>query len=212
MPRPYPPPLIVPPTRLPFSLSESDKKSIARTLDLHDLPATISEQVAHAIECYKATANSSSDTTVANTRAALEEILNKGRAYTKAVARLADDRSAVDYTTHVALQPLAKAVIEGRPDASAVLASAAQKRIAELCLHPRIETRVESLRHFCGCLRIIFNNATYHLRGQVTLDRAWRQCRQFALEVFTVAGIDHADFIAHPERLKEYLETDTSTG
>jgi hypothetical protein len=32
------------------------------------------------------------------------------------------------------------------------------------------------------------------------------------MEVFTIAGIDHADFEAHPERLTEYLGTDVSFG
>jgi hypothetical protein len=32
------------------------------------------------------------------------------------------------------------------------------------------------------------------------------------MEVFTIAGIDHADFDAHPERLTKYLGTDVSVG
>jgi hypothetical protein len=43
-------------------------------------------------------------------------------------------------------------------------------------------------------------------------DESWRQCRRFAVEVFTITGIDHADFEAHPERLTEYLRTDVSFG
>ena len=32
------------------------------------------------------------------------------------------------------------------------------------------------------------------------------------MEVFTIAGIDHADFESLPERLTEYLGTDVSFG
>lgn len=126
------------------------------------------------------------------------------------MARLFDDRSGVDYVTHSALQPLASAVLENRPSTKKALAHAARKRIEELEQHKRVEPATESLRHFCGWLRIIFNEATPHLRQSITVDEAWRNCRSFALEVFSVAGIEHADFVAHPERLTEYLGTNVS--
>jgi hypothetical protein len=55
---------------------------------------------------------------------------------------------------------------------------------------------------------VIFNSATDHLKGHITTEEAWRQCQKFALEVFTVAGIDHRDFDRHPARLTEYLGTE----
>jgi hypothetical protein len=57
---------------------------------------------------------------------------------------------------------------------------------------------------------MIFNVATDHLKGRVSTDEAWRVCREFALEVLAIGGIDHADFDAHTERLTEYLGTDVS--
>jgi hypothetical protein len=59
-------------------------------------------------------------------------------------------------------------------------------------------------------LRVIFNVATPQFRQSITIDEAWHYCRRFAMEVFITAGIDHADFVAHPERLTEYLGTDVS--
>ena len=58
-------------------------------------------------------------------------------------------------------------------------------------------------------LRLIFNDAaTPVLRS--TVDDGWRHCRQFAMEVFAIAGIDHANFDAHPERSTEYLGTEVN--
>jgi hypothetical protein len=45
---------------------------------------------------------------------------------------------------------------------------------------------------------------------RTTPDKTWQSCRRFALEVLTAAEIEHADFLAHPERLTEYLGTDVS--
>jgi len=91
------------------------------------------------------------------------------------------------------------------------LVQVATKRAEELRTHKRIAPPTESLRFFCGVLRLIFNQSgSPALQG--SLDQSWHHCRKFAMEVFTVAGIDHADFDAHPERLSEYLGTDVSCG
>lgn len=125
--------------------------------------------------------------------------------------RLADEHSGVDYTTHEMLQPLAKAVLEDEPGSREALAQAAANRMEELRAHKRVVPPTESLRLLCGILRLIFNQSgSPALQG--SLDDGWRQCRKFAMEVFTIAGIDHADFDAHPERLTEYLGTDVSVG
>jgi len=151
----------------------------------------------------------SADTTIGNTRAELAELTKKGRSHDRAIKRVADDRSGIDYTTQGILQPLARAVLANTPGARGALAQAVSARDAELRAHKRVDTRTEPLRFFCGGLRLIF----YHT-AEPTLKRTteggWRHCRKFAMEVFTVAGIDHADFDAHPERLTEYLGTDVS--
>jgi hypothetical protein len=106
----------------------------------------------------------------------------------------------------IRLQPLARAALAGDPEAPKALAAAAEKRAAELREYPRIAPETESLRFFCGMLRVIFGAA-----ASPSMDRAWHNCARFALEVFAVAGIKHADFDAHPERLKEYLATDVTS-
>jgi hypothetical protein len=198
------------PTVQPFTIGEAEKRAIARALKLERLPPQIDGAIASAIANYKATATGSSDTTVGNTLAALHELEKEGNAYKKAVARLADDRSGVDYVTHSALQSLAKAVLETQLGSKEALARAARERIRELGQHKRVEPATESLRQFCGQLRLIFNAATPHLRQTIATDEAWRNCRRFAMEVFSAAWIEHADFVAHPERLTEYLGTDVS--
>jgi hypothetical protein len=95
------------------------------------------------------------------------------------------------------------------PGAGEALSRAAGARAGELHKHKRVDPRKEFLRFFCGILRLIFNNAAAPaLRS--TVDDGWRHCRQFAMEVFAIAGIAHANFDAHPERLTEYLGTDVT--
>jgi hypothetical protein len=207
LPRRYPPPLLPAPIPAPFELGEAQKRDLARALGLAIIPPQLCDAIEVAIANYKAEAAGSSDTTIGNTLAELAELKKKGRQYDKVVARLADDRSGIDYVTHDTLQPLAKAVLANAPNAQEALAQAAQGRMKELRLHKRILPRAEALRFFCGVLREIFR----HSASPAMAADAWHNCRRFALEVLTVGGFDHADFDAHPERLTEYLGTDVST-
>jgi len=209
MPRSYSPPLVGAPTLRPFTLHDPDKQRLAHFLGLNDLPSDVAEAIAHAIACYKATREGSKDTTVANTLAALRELFKRERLNEKAVTRIADDRCGVDYTTHLALQPLAKAVLAKEPHAVETLAKAVERRIGELKEHQRVLPSTEPLRFFCGVLRVIFNHAAASSLKLTTKD-AWRNCRKFALEVFTIGAIDHPDFDSHPDRLTEYLGTDVT--
>jgi len=212
MPRPSPPPPISPvPVAEPFPIGDREKADLARVLRLKRLPAELCDAISQAIGCYQATEEGCGDTTVANVLASLGELSKSGPAYDKAVKRLADDRSGVDYTTHEMLQPLAKAVLEDETCSREMLARAAAKRAEELRAHKRIAPPTEALRFFCGVLRLIFNQSGSPALND-SFDESWRQCRRFALEVFTIAGMDHADFEAHPERLTEYLGTDVSFG
>lgn len=212
MPRPYPPAPVFPsPVPVPFPIGLREKADLARALKLDRVPPELCDAISHAIGCYQATKDGSKDTTIANILAELGELAKSGRAYEKAIHRLADDRSGVDYTTHQILQPLAMAVLKDEPGAREALAQAAAKRKEELRTHKRVAPPTEALREFCGILRLLFNRSgSPALRDG--LDASWHQCRVFAIEVFTIAGIDHADFDAHPERLTEYLGTDVTFG
>lgn len=209
MPRPYPPAPVHVRAPKPFDIGVAEKGDIAHVLGLDALPQNVEHQIAHAIAAYKATEAGSLDTTVANTIAALQDIGTRGRRFRRAVERLADDRSGIDYTTSEIVQSLAKEVLADRPGACEALAQAANARLEELRSHKRVDPRKEALRFFCGVLRLIFNHAAApNLRS--TAADGWHHCRQFAMEVFAVADIETADFGAHPERLTEYLGTDVS--
>jgi len=186
-----------------FDLDSTAKERLARALSLRALSPEIAAAIADAVACFKATRNRSPDTTVGNTSAALGELSPTGPTYNPAVARLATDLSGVDYTTLGRVQQLAVAVLAGDHQANLALQEAAQVRSAELRDHPRVMPKTEALRFFCGWLRVIFDGV-----ASPTLERTWHNCGTFALEVFSVAEIEHADFDAHPERLKEYLGTD----
>jgi hypothetical protein len=204
MPRPNPPPPITRPTIHAFHLSDSDKRDLARILARESLPLEAAEAISVAISVYKATEAGAADTTIGNAVAALIELTHPaGRGYKRAVRRMSDDASGVDDTTLAMLQPLAKAVLAGKPEATKLLSRAARARAAELQNHDRVSPRTESLRFFCGVLREIFKNW-----AEPAPDEAWHRCGKFALEVLTIAGVETAKFIAHPERLKEYLGTD----
>jgi hypothetical protein len=86
------------------------------------------------------------DTTIGNTIAALDELTRPGgRGYKRAVRRMSDDTSGVDDTTLATLQPLAKAVLAAKPEATESLSRAARERAAELQNHERVLPRTESL-------------------------------------------------------------------
>jgi hypothetical protein len=197
------------PTVSPFSLDDRQQRDLAKFLGLTTLSRPVADAVAAAIACYKATAAGSSDTTVGNTLAELRELKKSGRPYDRVVARLADDRSGIDYVSHATLQPLAKAVLAGEQGARDKLAQAADLTAVALHQHPRIQTTKEPLRFFCGVLREIFKFAAAP-EVKPPLGDGWHNCRKFAMEVFTIAGIEPADFGAHPERLTEYLGTDVT--
>jgi hypothetical protein len=144
---------------VPFPIGDREKADLARALKLDGLQPELCDAISHAIGCYQATKDGSQDTTVANTLAGLGELTKPGRTYEKAVQRLADERSGVDYTTHQVLQPLAKAVLKDEPGSREALARAAAKRMEELRTHKRVAPPTESLRFFCGILRLIFNQS-----------------------------------------------------
>ena len=190
-------------------LDSAARRDLSRALGLLSLSSDLEDGIAWAISCYKATEPGSRDTTVANTLAAIEDLQKEGRRYERAVARGADPRSGIDYTTHQCLQPLARGVLDGLPGAGEALAAVAASRAAELRAHPRVEAETEALRFFCGCLREIFNHAIAGSSPR-PIDELWHDCRRFALTVFAIAGIDERTFAAHPDRLQEYLGTDVS--
>ena len=209
MPRAYSPPLAATPTLRPFTIDCANKLRLARSLGLKDLPLDVAESIAHAIACYKSTQGGSKDTTVANTVVALREVFKRGTLNEKAIVRIADDRCGIDYTTHLALQPLAKAVLAEEPHAVEALAEAVERRLRELKEHQRVLPSTESLRFFCGVLRLIFNHAAASSL-KLTIEDAWRNCRKFALEVFAIGSVDYPDFDGHLDRLTEYLGTEVS--
>jgi len=207
MPKPNPPPPAMKPTVLPFNLDDQQQRDLANALGLTTLPALVACAIGDAIACYKGTERGSPDTTVGNTVAELGELKKAGRAYDRAVRRLADERSGVDYTTHAILQPLAMAVLVGEPGGRDKLSQAADLRAAALDQHPRVETTKEPLRLFCGILREIFVCADPP-ELKPPLGSGWHHCQQFAMKIFIIAGIEPADFDEHPNRLTEYLGTD----
>jgi hypothetical protein len=203
MPRPYPPPPVPKPTLKPFVMDLNAQRHLGQTLGLTHLPQEWISKINHSIACYRAIQSGNRDTTIANIRAALAELYRPGRSYEAAVSRLASDDSGVDDITLDRLQPLAQAVLAGDSEARKALARAAEERDAELRDHPRIVSETEPFRFFCGKLRPIFIDA-----ASPSVDHTLQNCRRFALEVFTIAGIERADYDAHPERLNEYLLTD----
>ena len=203
MSRPYPPPLVLAPTPKSFVMDSIHHRNLAQALGLRHLPEDLITGMNDVIGRYKAIQHGSRDTTVGNILAALKQLYEPGgRDYQKAVSRFASDHSGVDDTTLDRLQPLARAVLAGDPEAPKALAAAAKERAAEL-KGLRVEPKKEPFRSFCGILRVIVDGV-----ASPSMDRTPHNRAKFALGVFVAAEIDHADFAAHPERLHKYLATD----
>jgi hypothetical protein len=210
MARPELPRLVASPMIAKFQTQRSAKNRLAAIARLQALDNEVVGAIEHAVACYLATKEGSETTTTANVLRTLRQFVEgSNRAQRDAIEVLAHDQSGIDSETHRLLSPLAKRVLEGDGAAKALLIQAAKDKLVEVEAHPRVTTSTEPMRHFCGVIRVIFNECTCH-PGWVGIDpeEAWRRCGKFALEIFAAAGIDHADFDAHPERLKEYLGTD----
>ena len=193
------------PTIEPFKLESFQRADISRTLGYDLLSPELADAIEHAIACFLATKDGNPDTTVANTIAALDEILAHGRTYEQAVQRIADDKSSVDCVTHDRLQALALAVMGGDVAARDGLDCAAREERGQLLRHRRITPKTEALHWFCVMLKLFFDE--YAAKG---LERTPANSRVFALEALTIAGVNEPDFGTHPERLTEYMETDVT--
>jgi len=193
MPRPYLPRLVPKPrVHESFRLDGAANKVIARLVDFKELDRQTVESINRVVNCYRATQSGSASTTVANTLFALSQLKKRGRAREESLKLLA-------------------ATFYSRWRRMFSMGGVALVRLLH-AQHPRVSASTEAMRLFCGELRQIFNDCTPHLRSRITPEEAWHRCRRFALEVFSAAGITHADFDAHPERLTEYLKTDVSGG
>ena len=207
MTRPYPPPSVPVPVAQSLKIDSTGEQCVARTLGLTSLSPEITSAIAHAVACYKATMGGSPGTTNGGVLAALKELSqpNKGP-HNEAVSRAASHLSGLDYTTHHRIQPLALAVDRGDGLQSVdALSQASRARADEMTLHPRIDPGSEALKHFCGMLKLIFDNVIPSGVQGVS-----HNCLSFAREVFLIGGIETADFDAHPDRLKKYLQTDVT--
>jgi hypothetical protein len=212
MPRPKLPKTVPAPKLSSFPLDERAKKRIAAPIGVEALPPKTVSDIERVTACYLATQKGSKTTTTGNVLRVLRQLEGSSkRAQWDAIEVLADRQSGIDSETSRLLYPLAKRVVEGDVAAKALLIRAARHRAATLETYPRVATSTEPFRHFCGELRVIFNECTCHY-GWAGIDpeEAWHRCRQFAMEIFDAAGIEH-NFHAHPERLKQYLGTDVST-
>jgi hypothetical protein len=210
MPRPVLPTKFVPDPLVDlFPLDGLTKKRMAEITKVQALTPEYIEMIEWTVSCYLATRLGSISTTIANVLRLLRQLEGSRRAQREAIEVLANAQSGVDSETHGLLYPLAKSVLAGDVSAKHLLLQIAEGQAAAIAAHPRVQTSSEPMRHFCGVLRVIFNECTRH-PGWVGVgqDEAWRRCGQFALQIFAAAGIDHADFDAHPERLKEYLGTE----
>src|SRR5260370_14460317 len=150
MPRRYPPTPVLQPPLEPFVMDSIHHRILAQTLGLTHLPGSMIEGINDVIGRYKAIQYGNRDTTVGNTLAALKGLYRPGgRAYKKAVERLANDRSGVDDTTLDPLQPLAQEVIDNDPQTPKALAATAETRTLEIQGLP-IEPKTEYVRSFFG--------------------------------------------------------------
>jgi hypothetical protein len=149
MPRPFLPRLL-PRRRVieSFRLDEQANIDIARTIDLEKLSPRTVKSINQAVNSYRATESGSASTTIANTLLALGQLKKSGRAREESLRLLADDRAAVDYTTHDLLQPLAKDVVNGRQGADEALARAHRKDLTNSRCIPAYQPQLKQCASF----------------------------------------------------------------
>jgi hypothetical protein len=169
MPRAQLPKLAAQPKVVPFKLTPSHKRNIARTIPgAKDLAPEVTKLIEWNVSNYRAVEQGSKSCTVANTRLVLHQLEKGRRGRQAALDLLSNDRAAVDDETLDKLQPLAEAVRNHEPGAEEALMKAARRRDAELKEHPRVLPRSEPLRFFCGVLRkIFFEVASAHLNQPI---------------------------------------------
>ena len=139
--------------------------------------------------------------TTGQVRTAIRDLQKAKRKLIGTLAPFTDENSWVDFETFEALNPLAKECLAALERLEPV-ANVQVERLAGRRVYPA----TECLWQFCGTLRLFFRqfaNPTLTKSPEAT-----KHLRSFALAVFEAAGIDHADYDAHPERLDEMLRTD----
>jgi hypothetical protein len=182
-----------------FVLVETERSQVARALGLAFLSDECAATLEEVISLYRATLAEPIQTTPHASIAAISDVQRIGKRLAKALARFTNEGSGVDGETFDVMRPYATDV------ATALTAFdlAAEEERKRLKAHSRIYADQECLRQLCAVLRMI----CFHFAepGMRTGERARRHLRKFALEVFAIAAIDHADFGSHPERLDDLL-------
>jgi hypothetical protein len=189
-----------------FSFSADAKGRIAEALGLDELAPCLVEAIEFAVSGYFANKRGSRGTTRDAVRLALARLVKKGRHFDDALHLFASDRSGVDSETHLLLRDLAQRTLEGDAEAESMLLDAARLREIQLASCKRWQPEIEILRHFVSALRAVFDGVT--VASEASEAAYWPRCRRFVREVMDSAGIETADFVAHPERLTEYLRTE----
>jgi hypothetical protein len=139
-------------------------------------------------------------TTKGPVKAAVQDLQMARRKLLDALTPFTDPISWVDIETFNALNPIAKQCLGALRRLE--LVANAQVELTGRRVYPA----TECLCQFCGTLRLFFHRFADPARTKSP--DATKHLRHFALAVFEVVGIDHADFDAHPERLDEMLRTD----
>jgi hypothetical protein len=204
MPKASAPPIVGPIDLGPYliTLDETERSQIARALGLSRLPDDAATALQDAISIYRATLAHLLNTTPNSTIAAISDVQTISKRFAKVLRRFTDEGSGVDAETFDLLQPQATALVA----ALTLFATSAEQQETRLRGHERVYCDQECLRQLCAVLRKIFLQfAAQELRNG---EKARGHLRKFALEVFEIAAIDHADFAIHPERLDELLRAE----
>jgi hypothetical protein len=140
-------------------------------------------------------------TTKGAVKVAVQDLQMARRKLLDALTPFTDPVSWVDIETFSALNPIAKQCLRALRRLELVAKAQVERHAGR-----RVYPETECLWQFCGTLRLFF-----HRFADPALTKspdATKHLRRFAFAVFEAAGIDHADYDAHPERLDEMLRTD----
>lgn len=206
MPRPTAPPPIFPiPKPEPFQLERASKAAIADALGIAALGDERVSMIEALISCYIPTRGGANDTTPKNVVAAIEDATRQVKKLHKALQPFLRWNSGLDDETLVALYESANRVNEAIGNFG--LNAQAQKKRLQIC--KRVMTNREPKRYFCSILSHFFSQYSSVITSRDTFHQ---QRRKFALEILRASGDDISQYIEHPNRLYELLDSALVSG
>ena len=202
MPRPVPPPPISPlPKPEAFRLEPDARARVAKTLGVAELSAENVSCLEALLSCYLATRDGARDTTPKNVIAAIDGLDRKLGSLRKSLNTFIVHNSALDDVTFDSLREYASSILR----TIEVFDGECKKQRARLRSLRRVKTASEPRRYFCSMLTEFCRQ--FFANRDIKPGEALKLRRAFSLEMLIAAGDEGSQYVEHPGRLEELLDS-----